>query len=229
MISHNFIIANGDTDSIAFKKPDEKPFSVEERARLLCEINSLMPDNIVWKDDKHFKRFIVCSAKNYILDDGKTVKIKGNSLKATKKEPALKEFIKELCHLLLKDKKDQIYSVYLKYVRMIRDMKDVTPWCFKVTVTKKVLDPKATFQKKQLEAIGSMHVSEGDKVYMFFREDGSLCLRENFKEDHDEMILLGKLRDTVEVFRNVIDTELIPDLTLKRNEDILNEILHDRH
>lgn len=222
---HDFIIANGDTDSISFKKADEKPFTEEEQEQLLAELNSFMPEGILWKNDKHYRRVIVFKAKNYVMDDGKKVKIKGSGLKASKKEPALREFIKEVIDLLLKDKKDQVFFLYLDYVRRILNLKDIAPWCFKVTVTKKVLEPTTTFNQKVLDAVGRTPVSEGDKIYLFYREDESLCLRENFKGDCDRMRLIGKLRDTLEVFGNVFDTDLFPDFTLKRNQEQLAKIL----
>jgi hypothetical protein len=223
-MNHHFIICNGDTDSIAFCKTTEKPFTDEEQASLLAEINSLMPAHIEWKNDKVYRRLIVFAAKNYVMDDGKTVKIKGSALKASKKEPRLKEFIREVIDLMLKDKKDQILFAYLKVCREIMELKDMTPWSFKVTVTKKVLDPQATFQKKIKAAIGSFPVSEGDKVHLFFREDGSLCRREEFNGECDRKVLLGKLRDTMEAFGKVIDVELFPDLTLKRNAELLESL-----
>jgi len=224
MKHHNFIICNGDTDSIAFKKPDEKPFTPEERAALLAELNALMPENIVWADDDFFRRFIVCGAKNYILDNGKKVKLKGNSLKATKKEPALREFIREVVDLLLKDKKEQVIFAYLRKAQEISRITDISPWCFKATVTKKVLEPSTVFNRKIRDAIGARPVAEGDKVYLFYMEDGTLCLREDFKGEFDRMKLLGKLRDTIETFGKVFDVELFPDLTLSRNKELLAEL-----
>jgi DNA polymerase elongation subunit (family B) len=224
MMQHNFIIANGDTDSIAFRKLDEKPFTTEERAALLAELNAMMPENVVWKDDDHFRRFIVFKAKNYVMDNGKKVKIKGSALKGGKKEPALKTFMNEVIDLLLKDRKEQILFLYLQKVSEIHRLTDITPWCFKVTVTKKVLEPEATFQKKIRDAIGSHPVLEGDKVYLFFMPDGSLRLRENFDGEVDKSKLLGKLRDTIDVFGNVFDVDLFPDLTLKRNQELLKSL-----
>jgi len=228
MTPHNFIIANGDTDSIAFKKPDESPFTSEEQDSLLKELNALMPDNIVWKNDKHYRRLIVFRAKNYVMDDGKKVKLKGSALKGGKKEPALKEFTREVIDLLLKDRKDQVLFSYLKRCLDIGSLTDIAPWCFKVTVTKKVLDPQATFQKKIRAAIGDTPVAEGDKVYMFFKKDGSLCLRENFTGDFDRSKLMKKLRDTLEFCENVFDVDLFPDLTLNRNKDLLNGIINTK-
>jgi hypothetical protein len=221
--NHNFILCNADTDSIAFKKHDSKPFTDEERDALLNELNSKMDSLIKWEDDGHFRRFIVCAAKNYVLDDGKKVKIKGSGLKATKKEPALKDFIKQVIDLLLKDKKEQILFLYQKKVQEILELKDITPWCFKATVTEKVLEPTTVFNQKVLDAIGNKPVSEGDKVYLFYKKDGSLCLRENFSGDVDHSKLLGKLRDTIEVFANVFDVELFPDFSLKRNQELLGD------
>jgi hypothetical protein len=223
---HNFIIVNGDTDSIAFKKPDETPFTPEEQEHLLAEINSQMPKGVEWKNDKTFRRFIVFAAKNYVLDDGKKVKIKGNSLKATKKAPELRAFIREIVDLLLKDKKEQVIFAYLAKAMQIGRLKSIAGWCFKATVTKKVLKPseKATFQKKILSAIGDTPVSEGDKIYLFYREDESLCLEQDFKGDFSKDRLLGALKDTMQVFRRVLDVELFPDLTLKRNKALLSAL-----
>jgi DNA polymerase elongation subunit (family B) len=197
-----------------------KPFSDEEREALLAEINSLMPANIVWKDDKHYRRFIVFRAKNYVTDDGKKVKLKGSALKATKKEPALKKFLRDVIDLLLTDRKDQVLFHYLNMVNEIENITDITPWCFKATVTRKVLEPTTVFNKKILDAIGDYPVSEGDKVYLFYKTDGSLCLRENFAGEFDIDRFYKKLRDTMEVFEHVFDVELFPDLSLRRNQKL---------
>lgn len=224
MNSHDFIIANGDTDSIAFRKPDEKPFTQEEQDALLSELNALMPEHIVWKNDKHYRRLIVFKAKNYVMDDGKKVKIKGSALKGSKKEPALRDFINLIIDLLLKDRKDQILLAYLSKAREILEFKDVSPWCFKATVTKKVLEPSTTFNQKIRDAISTFPISEGDKIYLYFKEDGSLSLRQNYHNNCDRMKLLGKLRDTMEVFGNVLDVEMFPDLTLKKNRVLIDFI-----
>lgn len=226
-MSHNFIIANGDTDSISFKKPDEKPFTPEEQEALLEELNALMPKGIVWKNDKFYRRMIVLAAKNYVLDDGKKITFKGNSIKATKKEPALKAFIKEVIDLLLKDRKEQVIFLYLKKAMEISTLIGIDGWCFKATVTKKVLEPTTTFNQKIKDAIGNTPVSEGDKIYLFYREDGSLCLRENFAGNFDRVVLLRKLKDTMKVFRNILDVDLFPNLTLKRNEDLLTFMIKE--
>ena len=101
---HDFKIANLDTDSISFSKQDGSVFSKQEQTCLLEELNSLFPPTIRWEHDGIFSRVVVIKAKNYILksESGK-VKIKGSALKATGREPALKEFINKVIDSYLKD------------------------------------------------------------------------------------------------------------------------------
>ncbi len=223
MKTFDYIVCNGDTDSISVKRKDGKPMSVEERAEFLREINSQMPPMIQWDDDSYFKKFIVVREKNYVLvdEDGKR-KIKGSALKATTKEKALQTFISEVIDLMVKDRMDQIYSLYMKYAREIVDLKDITDWCSKKTVTKAVLTSDRTNETRVLEAIGETPVQEGDKVYVFFRTPEELCLRENFDGTYCRDTLLGKLYDSLCVFETVIQTDLFPNLSLKRNQHFLN-------
>src|SRR5271165_328080 len=93
-MSHNFKIANGDTDSISFCKDTGETFSEEEQHILLEELNSLFPPSIHWEHDGIFERVLVLKSKNYVLLNNGKLKIKGSAIKAPLKEPALKEFIK---------------------------------------------------------------------------------------------------------------------------------------
>ena len=122
---------------------------------------------------------------------------------------------------MLKDRHDQFFYLYNHYVHKILNIKDITGWCTKKTITDKVLNPKRTNEQKVLDAIQGVHVQEGDKIYVFFKEDGSLCLRENFDEDYDEIALLKKLYKTTEVFSNLLSMGIIPDYSLTRNRKFL--------
>ena len=219
--THDFFIINCDTDSIMFNKPDQKPFTPEERQSLLEEINALTGDLIEWADDDYFKKVIVVRTKNYILDDGKKVKIKGSGLKGSMKEKALQAFMKETIDLLLKDRRDRIFYLYLKYANEAANLSDISQWCSKKTVTKAVLNPERTNEQRVSDALSEAEVSEGDKVFMFYKTPEELCLLENFDGTYDKSILLGKLYDTLSVFDTVIDISLIPNLTLKRNADLI--------
>lgn len=223
MKKYNFITVAGDTDGIAFKKPDEAPFTPEERSQILEELNSQMDPLIRWEDDGVFRRQIVVKAKNYILQDEKgKVKIKGSGLKATTKEKALKRFVDDIIDLLLTDKQDQVSDLYFQYARETLALKDISQWCSKHTVTKAVLTGKGTAQVRLREALRGRQVQEGDKFYVFFKTSEERCLLEDFDGSYDPSILLGKLYDTLCVFETVIDVKSIPNLTLKRNQVILN-------
>ncbi len=222
--TYGFVLCNGDTDSIAFKKPDSKAFTREERVELLKDLNSRMDERIKWEDDNHFKKFIVIKAKNYILqDDTNKIKIKGSALKATTKEKALQRFLGEVIDLLLKDRKDRIFYLYQKYANEILNLTSIDDWCSKVTITKAVIGKDATRQAKIRSALEGSDWTEGDKVYLFNRTSDELCLKQNFDGTYDADTLLGKLYDTLTIFETVIDVSLIPNFNLKRNKDLLGE------
>lgn len=214
----NFKIVNADTDSISFtigkriEKPDE----------LLTDLNSLYPDRIRWEDDGYYKTVVVVKAKNYVLEDedGK-VTIKGSGLKGTMKEKALQRFMRELIEQLLKGRKDRIYPLYSRYVSEIDSLSAIDDWCFKKTVTKSVLEPGRTNEERVKDALEMDEVSEGDKVFLFFKTPEELCLRENFDGTYDKDKLFRKLYDTLCVFETLIDVDLFPNYSLKRNKELL--------
>lgn len=218
---HNFLLANGDTDSIMFKKLDGKAFSENEQSALLNELNKLMPDLIKWENDKAYKRCLVVKAKNYVLFDGKTRTTKGSALKASMKEPALKEFINEVIMLCLTDRQSHIFTAYNRYAQEIMNLTDISRWCKKVTVTKAVLEPDRTTERRILEAIQEIDYSEGDKVFIFFKTPEEYCVQEKFNGVYSKVKLLGKLFNTLEIFSTVIDIDLFPNYSLKRNAKLI--------
>lgn len=237
MKRNNFNLCVNDTDSISFSKKDGSPISVKERSKILAQLNSIMPEGILWEDDDYFKTIIAVGAKNYILDNGKSVKIKGSALKATKKEPGLKKFIKEFIDLLLADEQDQIPDLYTKYVKRILSINsktDINEWCFKITATKKVLQPTTVFNKKILNALikAQIDVVEGDKYYMYFRpikiKNGkkiqNLSVATSYQDNICKLTLLKKLYVTAKIFHRVYDIKTLPNLTLKRSLAILQDL-----
>jgi hypothetical protein len=221
-MNQKMIVVGADTDGLAFKKADQKPFTPEERASLLEGLNSLMDELIRFEDDGVVKKQICVRAKNYILvDESGKVKIKGSALKATTKEKALQRFIAKVIELIIADRMDQIYSVYNACALEILNLKDIGDWCSKKTVTKAVLTGTRTNETRVLDAIGSTPVQEGDKIYVFFKTPTELCLRENFDGIYDVSTLLGKLYDSLCVFDTIIQTDLFPNYSLKRNMELL--------
>lgn len=219
MKTHNFELVGGDTDGLAFKKADQKPFTDEERAELLADLNSHMDELIKWEDDGVFKVQLNVKTKNYVLVDQKgKQKIKGSALKATTKEKALKTFLHEVLQLMLTDNQDGIYALYIRYATEILNLKDITDWCSKHTITAAVLTGKGTTQVRIRAALKDMVVQEGDKVYLFFKSDSERCLRENFDGTFCKDTLLGKLFDTLKVFETVLDVKKYPNLALKKHK-----------
>jgi len=224
----NFKIVNADTDSISFSKQVYEEFEKEERKALLTELNSLYPDKIKFEDDGYYKTVIVVKAKNYLLWDGTKIKRKGSALKATTKELALRDFINELLDAML-NKKDNYREIYDKYAKEIIDIRDMARWSSKKTVTSKVLKPSNTAQKKVKQVINGKEIMEGDKIYTFFKSDGSLALAEDFNQDYDRMRLLKKLFMTTKTFQSVLDYKTIfPNYTLKRNVGLLEELVNGK-
>lgn len=223
MKSHDFILGPCDTDSISFCKPDQSPITKEEQEELINEINALMPEYIKYAHDGYFKRVIVLRTKNYILDDGKKVKYKGSAVKATTKEPALKEFIQEIIKAILENR-DNYTEIYNRYVTEIMNVQDMKRWSSRKTITEKTMNSERANETKIMDAIEDSSYVEGDRVYVYFKADGTLGLLENFQQDHDKVKLLKKLFDTSKVFENVLDVKnLFLNYSLKRNLPKLEE------
>lgn len=226
---HDFIIVNCDTDAISFCKKDMSDITKEEFSALVKEINSLLPEKIQLAEDGHYKSMVVIKAKNYITKDlnGK-VKIKGSALKATTKPKALQQYIREIINLLLDGRKDEIIDLYHKYIKDIMNLKDITPWCSKKTITAKVLNAERTNEQKVLDAIEDLEdKQEGNKIFVYFREDKSLALATKWNADnpdHDPYKLMESLYKTTEVFETVINLDNFIKYHLKTKRKLLDQI-----
>lgn len=224
MKSYNFKLVNADTDSITFCKPDGSSFSEEEQINLLMELNSLYPEKIRFEHDGMFKKVIVLKAKNYIMLDQKgKIKTKGSSIKDTKRALALREMIKEIVDDLLYDK-GELIDIYYKYVKEAVNVKDITRWASKKTITESVLNPKRTNEQKILDALQGTDYSQGDKRWFFYKKDKSLCLVDKFDGDYDVDKLLENIYNTICIFDTVIETNVFPNYKLKKNKKLLEKL-----
>ena len=222
MNQYNFDIVNCDTDSISFCKQDFKPFPKEEIKSLLDELNKISPDMMIWEDDGHYQSVIILRAKNYVLQkfDG-TITYKGASVKATMKEVAVKEFIKKTIDEILNDT-NRFTEVYNEYVKEILEVKDISRWSSKKTITPSVLDPQRLTEQKILDAIKGTEYVEGDKIRCFFMPDESLCLQEHFKGEYNKIRMLEKLYNTAMIFQMVLNVDdLYLNYKLVKNQKIL--------
>lgn len=221
---NDFTIVNADTDSISITHNDGGPLSSEERATILGMINSMYPERIRFEDDGYYKSVLVLKAKNYALlsEDGK-IKIKGSALKATTKEKALQEFIQVVIKSILHGEQNKVLDIYNSYVKEIINLKDISRWSSKKTVTDKVLNPERTNEQKVLDAIEGSEYVEGDKIRTYFDKDKKLKLEEHWNNDHDVDSLLLKVYNTIEVFETVLNMEQFLNYKLKRNKAKLEE------
>jgi hypothetical protein len=219
-MNYDFNLVNCDTDSIMVNKKDGSVFTKEEQDRLLNELNSLFPENIKWSNDGYYPNVIIVKAKNYVMvnESGKRT-IKGSGLKATNKEKRFKRFIDDVINYMLTDRQSEIINLYQDCVREICNIKDISEYCSKKTITKAVLEPKRTNEQRVKDALVGTPVQEGDKVYMFFKTETELCLQENFSGAYDRDTLLEK------IFETVIDIKPMLNFTLKRNKKLLAELL----
>jgi DNA polymerase I len=221
---NGFKIVNADTDSISFSFENEREMSQELCVKLLNDINSLYPSTIRFEDDGLYETVIVFKAKNYILyKDGK-IKSKGSALKSSTKEPALKEFINELVKEMISPNNNYV-EVYDRYIAEAMDIKDIKRWASKKTITDKVLNPQRTNEQKVLDALGDSEFSEGDKIYIYFKEDDSLGLVQNFDGKYNKDKMIEKVFKTSKLFDSVIPEGTFINYKLKKNKNLLDKLL----
>ena len=228
---NGFNVVNGDTDSISISYNDASYIEKEDREEILRCINSLMPEKIRFEDDGYFSSFVIVKAKNYCMvkEDGE-VKIKGSALKGTAKPKALQKYIEDIIHILIKGGKEkELLELYHKNINDVLNLKDITSWCKKVTITDKVLNPERTNEQKVNDALeGEEDIQEGNKVYMYFREDKTLNLCDRWdkdKPDHDKYKLIEMLYKSTSVFNTIVDIKQFEKYHLKTKRKFLDNII----
>lgn len=227
---YNFVIPNGDTDSITFCKPDFLGLSEEEQRDLIEEINHVSPEYMDWEPDGYFKCVIVLKSKNYILlDQNNKITLKGSGLKDSKKEIALKELMSEVIDGLLYEK-NNLQAVYDKYKAEALNVQDITRWSVKKTVSKKLLESDRKNETDVVDALSGLDLREGDKYLIYNAVDGQrqihvkgepqfykktglpkmepntfLKRAELWSGDQDTEHLLDRIWKTLQIFGAVVD------------------------
>lgn len=175
---YDFVIPNGDTDSISFCRQDQTPFTPEEVKELIQEMNDISPEFMDWEDDGYYLCVIVLKAKNYVLlkKNKKTgeneITLKGSGLKDAKKEPILKDFMNEVIDGILYEK-NNVQEIYQKYVNLAQNITDIEPWAVKKTISKKLLTSERKNETDIVDAIPDLsQVREGDKIFIYKAVDG---------------------------------------------------------
>lgn len=222
----NYTVTLIDTDSLTMCKHTGIPFTPEETQALFDEINTLTPELIKWDLEFVNNKFVVFKAKNYIIYDGKKMKKKGSALKSATKEIIFKKFSDEMIQAILDDKTNFI-EIYHKYVKLCMNVtKDnIKDFASKKSISKKVMENDRTNEAKIRDTIQGTDYRIGDKIYVYFKEDGSLSLIENFDGSYDKKKILEKLYNSTSLFDSVIDTSQFLNYKLKRNQSALEELL----
>jgi DNA polymerase I len=174
-----YTLVNVDTDS--FSITNGKSVHREEFTKEINELNAIYPKLIKWEDDGIYEKVIVIRAKNYVLVKEGKIKIKGSAITDPKKEPALTELLEKMVDALLNDERAALPTIYRTYIKEALDIKDISRWTTKKTVTKSVLDPKRLTEQKILDAINESvklgiveGIQEGDKVWVYNAIDGMI-------------------------------------------------------
>jgi len=221
---HNFTLVNADTDSVSICKSDMSFITPEERAAALIELNSILPSDIQFADDGYFETFGVIAAKNYILWDGKKLKVKGASIKATNKETYLKDFINATVQVLIipnltiEEIGPKIVELYNNTAKECLNTTDITRFCFKKSYTERVMKGEGTAElKARLALKHEIGVQQGDKFRMFYLPNTNLCLDKNFKGEYCKKTLLKKLYATAKIFDEILPIELFINYSLLTN------------
>lgn len=241
---NNHILCNVDTDSFSVCKPDQTPWTPEEKQKFMDYINAGFPELIKWCDDGEYIKFLVVKSKNYATvyyDEKKqkvTTKIKGSALKDQKRPKALLKYTEEFIELLLNKETDLLLDLYHKYVNEIMNIQDITSWTKKLTITAKITKcvghEKFDKQEKKLrgirsnetkvyDAIKHTNFQEGNKIYVYFKQDRSYGIAEEFSGDYDKKALLKSLFAVTKVFIKIINFDKFPNYSLVKNYKTLLE------
>lgn len=222
---HNFTLSNCDTDSVMICNQDMSEMTKEFRQQLLDEINSKFPELIKYADDGYFEKCIIVRAKNYILFDGQKIKIKGSSLKATTRSPALKELLGKFIDTMIKIDDIQVMNrtlqnIYNSYMLEIHNgITDIKRWSVRKTLSSTMEESERANETKVIAALKGSNYREGDRFFCFYLPDDTICLAENFKGEYNKKRLFKNIYDTISIFDTVIPVkELFINYELKRNQ-----------
>lgn len=222
---NNNILTGFDTDSIMICKPDQSVWSDEERRAFLQALNAQFPSTITFADDGYYPKALVLKAKNYVLFDGKKIKYKGSALKSSTLETAYKDFIKDIVESIIYERNDYT-AVYMKYVNEIMSIttaEQMKRYSSKKTLSDTTFESKRANETKIVEAIKDSEYRKYDRVWLFYKNDDTLCLAERFDGDYNKERLLKKLFNASRRFAKVIDVSGMINYSLKKNYKILCE------
>lgn len=249
--NYNNLISNIDTDSISFYKPGYSEFTKKEQEQLISQVNEIMPGLVEYEHDGYFEHFIVVKAKNYVMQEKgqDKLKMKGSSILDQKKEPALRELMNSFIDNILETEGENLVEIYESYIQEAMNIKDISRWATKKSITKKVLNPGRANEQKVLDAVQHKDIQEGDKVWLFTAIDGMkkkvvkgevqydkkgnakmvenciLKLQEDWQSgEEDKLHYVKRAYDTVKIFENIIDINNFIKYHNKGNKKLLEKL-----
>lgn len=123
------------------------------------------------------------------------------------------------------EKKDKLKQLYMEYVKEAMNVSDIKKWCSRKTISSTMMESTRSNETKVMDAIKGSNYVEGDRCWVFYKSDDSLCLAENFDGDYNKTRLLKNIHDTVSIFDTVLDVKaLFPNYSLKKNQKLLETL-----
>jgi len=228
-----------DTDSIKICRTDGKPMSQEEQDNILKRMDSKTPELIRLEEDGYYEKFLVIKSKNYVTYDGKKTKYKGSSIKDQKKEPALRKFMNSAISLIMNHPEDynlKLQALYQSYCRKALEIDNINDWAVKKTVTRSVINETTSGQANINAAIKGRGFSEGDKIWLYVKEDPEkpadvnkkkYALIEDFGGEYHIWHYVKRVYDTLSILENLIDIKQFIKYHNKSNRSKLEELCNE--
>lgn len=150
---------------------------------------------------------------------------------------------------LSEEKTEKLIKIYEEYVKEVLDIKDISRWCVKKSVTEKLYESSRANETKVVDAIGDKPVQIGDKIFLFNDIDGEiqkvvkgepvfykktglpnmipnkvLKLKEDYDGSYDLEHYVDRVYKTVQILENIVDMERIPVYTSVKGKKLLEEL-----
>ena len=246
-----------DTDSIKFCREDGSPMTEQEMFDILKKMNDGTPEKIILEEDGYYDNFLVIKSKNYVTFNSKKkpekqLTHKGSSLMDQKKEPALKELLFKAIDDIMFHESKNLQEIYQTYVKEAMNIKDISRWSVKKTVTEKVFSSSRANETKVVDAISDEDVNMGDKVWLysaidgvkqamskgepvFYKKSGEpklvpntiLKLQNQWVGDENKNHYVSRVFKTLMILENILDKSQFIDYSKKGNIKKLDKLIGD--
>jgi DNA polymerase elongation subunit (family B) len=182
-----------DTDGVYFQPPSSSD-GLEGETEFIAKVGAVLPAGIRLVHDGRYKAMISLKIKNYVLEtyDGQRI-LKGSSLRSRRDEPFGRDFLAKALDLILTDRQAEIEALYKETRKKISSGEiGIEQIAKRERVTAKMLT--SSLRRSAASAISGGDFKEGDLVYLYQREGGSLALKEDYHQDEDRARYLEKLK-----------------------------------